>query len=229
MTFTTEQFNQILGIDDSYKAPDALMKVMLDKEKREQLFREFLKLERDTSYDWFQSYYEAEQAQRKDKKQDFTPMSVATLLSKLTGEDEPHIFTDTTAGNGGVLIKAWRHNADPFSNPSEYWFVAQELSDRSIPFLIFNFAIRGWNGLIYHGDSLEGKYKNIYFIQNTENNWLGFSDVNVVLRNNFDNDDKEWLGINEFYGEQAIEHIESKFPDWIPLIEEKKGQMSLFE
>lgn len=51
MTFTTEQFNQILGIDDSYKAPDALMKVMLDKEKREQLFNEFLKLETDMSYE----------------------------------------------------------------------------------------------------------------------------------------------------------------------------------
>ncbi|KSU29441.1 hypothetical protein ML8_0998 [Lactococcus lactis subsp. lactis] len=38
----------------------------------------------------------------------------------------------------------------------------------------------------------------------------------------------EFLGIHE-WTEQAIEHIESKFPDWIPLTEEKKEQMSLFD
>ena len=37
-------------------------------------------------------------------------------------------------------------------------------------------------------------------------------------------DAMEFLGINE-WTEQAIEHIESKFPDWIPLIEESKGQI----
>ena len=37
-------------------------------------------------------------------------------------------------------------------------------------------------------------------------------------------DAMEFLGINE-WTEQAIEHIESKFPDWIPLTEESKGQI----
>lgn len=225
MTFTTEQFNQIVGIDDSYKAPDALMKVMLDKEKREQMFRDFLELEKDMSYEWFQSYYESEQAQRKDKKQDFTPMAVAQLVSKLTNKDNPRTFTDTTAGNGGMLIKSWINNTNPFSNPSQYWFVAQELSDRSIPFLIFNFAIRGWNGLIYHGDSLEGKYKNIFFIQNPNDDWLGFSEVSVVSRNLLD-EDKEWLGIKEYYGEE-INYSEIQVE--IIWDKEKKGQMSLFD
>lgn len=225
MTFTTEQFNQILGIDDSYKAPDALMKVMLDKEKREQMFRDFLELEKDMSYEWFQSYYESEQAQRKDKKQDFTPMAVAQLVSKLTNEDNPETFVDTTAGNGGMLIKSWINNTNPFSNPSQYWFVAQELSDRSIPFLIFNFAIRGWNGLIYHGDSLEGKYKNIFFIQNPNDDWLGFSEISVVSRN-ISAEDKEWLGIKEYYGEE-INYSEIQVE--IIWDKEKKGQMSLFD
>ena len=41
-------------------------------------------------------------------------------------------------------------------------------------------------------------------------------------------DAMEFLGIQK-WTEQAIEHIESKFPDWIPLVEEKKEQVSLFE
>ena len=227
MTFTTEQFNQILGIDDSYKAPDALMKVMLDKDKREQLFNEFLKLETDMSYEWFQSYYESEQAERKEKKQDFTPMSVADIVSRLVSQGNPRSFTDTTAGNGGMLIKSWINNASPFKSPSQYWFVAHELSDRSIPFLIFNFAIRGWNGLIYHGDSLERKYKNIYFIQNKNDDWFQFSEVNVVPRS-ISESDRNWLGISEFYGDE-IKHIESQAEIIWDKDNEKKGQMSLFE
>lgn len=210
MTFTTKQFNQILGIDDSYKAPDALMKVMLDKNKREKMFREFLAIETDMGYEWFQTYYEQEQAQRKEKKQDFTPMSIADIVSRLVNQAEPRSFLDTTAGNGGMLIKAWHNNVNPTTTtPSEFWFVAHELSDRSIPFLIFNYAIRGCNGLIYHGDSLERKYKNIYFIQNSSDNWFQFSDVNVVPRKNMSESDRNWLGISEFYGDE-VEHIESK-------------------
>lgn len=210
MTFTTEQFNKIVGIDDSYKAPDAMMKIVLNKEKREKIFREFLDIEKDLSYDWFQEYYEQEQAQRKDKKQDFTPMSIASLLSELVSEDNPHTFTDTTAGNGGMLVKSWRANTNVFStNPSDYWFVAHELSDRSIPFLIFNFAIRGLNGLIYHGDSLEQMYKNVFFIQNQDDNWLGFSDVNVLPRKNIDEDVMKELGISGFY-DKEIELVESE-------------------
>lgn len=227
LMISVETVNEILKIDDSYKAPDKLMQAMLNKESREAMFRKFLEIERDLSYDWFQSYYEQEHAERKGKKQDFTPMAVSDLLSKLVQDSDPHTFTDDTAGNGGMLIKAWRNNANPITtNPSEYWFVAKDLSDRSIPFLIFNFAIRGWNGLVYHGDILEQKYKNIYFIQNPDDNWVGFSEVNSVPRNNFDDEDKRWLGISEFYGDE-VSHIESE--NSVVWDNQKKGQVSLFE
>ncbi|HHH4995166.1 TPA: hypothetical protein ACP0QF_001109 [Streptococcus pyogenes] len=80
---TTNQIHKLLGVEEVYKAPDTLMKIILDKEKREDLFRQFLKYETDVSYDWFMQYFEEEQADRKNKKQDFTPKSVSTLLSKI--------------------------------------------------------------------------------------------------------------------------------------------------
>ena len=117
-------------------------------------------------------------------------------------------------------------NADFFNYlPSNYWYQALELSDEAISFLIHAFAIRGMNGVIIHGDALEMAVKQVYFIQNSANNPIGFSEINVIPHSK---DAMEFLGIHE-WTEQAIEHIESKFPDWIPLIEEKKGQMSLFD
>ena len=74
--------------------------------------------------------------------------------------------------------------------------------------MIFNFAIRGWNGLIYHGDTLERKFKNVFFIQNSNDDWFKHSEVNVVPRT-ISVQDKEWLEIDCFYGEE-IKHIESK-------------------
>ena len=109
--------------------------------------------------------------------------------------------------------------------PSNYWYQALELSDEAISFLIHAFAIRGMNGVIIHGDALEMAVKQVYFIQNSANNPIGFSEINVIPHSK---DAMEFLGIHE-WTEQAIEHIESKFPDWIPLTEEKKEQMSLFD
>ena len=72
----------------------------------------------------------------------------------------------------------------------------------------------------------EQKYKNIYFIQNPDDNWAGFSEVNSVPRNNFDDEDKRWLGISEFYGDE-VSHIESE--NSVVWDNQKKGQVSLFE
>ncbi len=51
------------------------------------------------------------------------------------------------------------------------------MSDRAIPFLIFNMAIRGMNGVVTQCDSLERKAKEVYFIRNDSDNFLGFSEV----------------------------------------------------
>ena len=72
------------GIDEAYKAPTILMDILFDKEKREQLFKDMMKAhDYDMSYDWFFEYFQDEHADRKKKKQDFTPRSVSDLMSKL--------------------------------------------------------------------------------------------------------------------------------------------------
>ena len=43
--FDVKTVNDLLGIDDAFKAPGRLMELLLKKEKREELFRKFLKIE----------------------------------------------------------------------------------------------------------------------------------------------------------------------------------------
>ena len=81
-----EQINEILEIKDSYQAPEALLNILYSgKEKREDVFMKFLQLwGNDVSGDRFHEYFEQEHADRKVKKQDYTPTSIAKLLSNRT-------------------------------------------------------------------------------------------------------------------------------------------------
>ena len=56
----------------------------------------------------------------------------------------------------------------------------KEKSDRAIPFLIFNMAIRGMNGVAIQCDSLSRKAKQAYFIKNDSANFLAFSKISKI-------------------------------------------------
>lgn len=182
---TSEQINGILGVDDTYKQPAKLLSLMLDEKKRVETFLKFLELETDLSYEWFQEAFENEHADRKNKKQDFTPPSLSELMARLVSDNRN--YYEIAAGNGGIMIQAWhehRLNCENFwmYNPRNYWYQVEELSDRSLPFLIFNMAIRGMNGAILHGDSLTREFKNVYFIRSVSNQYEGFSEVHVMQK-----------------------------------------------
>jgi len=208
-----KSINELLEINDSYQAPQRLMEILFNQERREKLFREMLSQNHDVSFDWFHEYFEAEHADRKEKKQDFTPNSIATLISKLVGTGEGSNL-DVAAGTGGITITKWqedRMKESPFTyKPSEHYYQCEELSDRAIPFLLFNLLIRGMNATVLHGDSLTRKFKGVFFIQNEKDDHMLFSSLNVVpdsasLR--------EFLMINNYENDYP-KHIESKeFPE----------------
>lgn len=219
--FTQEVVNNILGIDDSYKAPEKLMSILFDKEAREKAFKQFLEIEYDVSYDWFHDYFQEEHAQRKTHKQDFTPNSIGTLLSALMADNERNGMTlDIAAGSGGLTIKKWhedRMTMSPFTyKPSMFFYQCEELSDRAIPFLLFNLMLRGMNATVVHGDTLTREVKDVYFIQNTHDDHLCFSDLNVMPRNKIvthDFDVRKWID------EPVKEHIENKeIPDFLKVV-----------
>ena len=184
-------YNEIFGVDDSYKAPDKIIKILYDKEKREKLFMKLLEVNNyDVGFDWFHTYFEDEHADRKKKKQDFTPKCVADLLSKLAMTENKFDggnYYEVAAGTGGIMIKHWDNFRRKFSpleyEPKYHFATVEELSDRTIPFLILNMMIRGMNGIVIHGDSLTRECKNAYFIRNTNNDHLQFSELIDIPHN----------------------------------------------
>lgn len=204
MKFDVKTVNKILEIDDAFKAPTKMMNLMLDPKKRKETFEKFLEIETDMSYEWFQEYFGDEQAERKSKKQDFTPSSISNLVAQLVGKGKSTYY-EPAAGTGSMLIAKW-HN-DRLKNPlykcpdidnpliklltspiftydpRAYWYQAEELSDRALPFLIFNMAIRGMNGSITQCDSLSRKATRAFFIRNDTDNYLGFSEVIELPKN----------------------------------------------
>lgn len=197
--FDVKTVNNLLGIDDAFKAPGRLMEILLKKEEREELFGNFLKIDTNLDYDWFHEYFETEQAERKSKKQDFTPNSVARLANAITSEPRQTDYYEMAAGTGGMMITRWAYNVkeDPaftgkikspmaddiltssiFTySPRTYWYHLEELSDRAIPFLLFNAAIRGINAEIIQCDSLSRKAKRAFYVKNDSNDFLAFSDI----------------------------------------------------
>ena len=199
MKFDVKTVNNLLGIDDAFKAPGRLMEILLKKEEREEMFRNFLKIDTNLEYDWFHEYFETEQAERKSKKQDFTPNSVARLANAITSEPRQTDYYEMAAGTGGMMIARWVYNIkeDPafalkrketvvndvltssiFTySPRAYWYHLEELSDRAIPFLLFNASIRGMNAEIIQCDSLSRKAKRAFYVKNDSNDFLAFSDI----------------------------------------------------
>lgn len=176
---TNDTINQLLDISESYQAPQKMLDLMLDDQKRPKLFDAFLEHETKMDYEWFQGYFESEHSDRKIKKQDFTPNAVSQLLAKLSGNG--NVYQESTAGTGGIMIQHWQEQRETISpllyDPRSYWYQVEELSDRSIPFLIFNMSIRGINGVVLHGDSLERKFKDVYFIRNDSADYMAYSEV----------------------------------------------------
>ena len=181
------EINKLIGVKESYQAPDALMTILYDKERREALARSLLPLfNYDVSKDWFHTYFQDEHADRKKKKQDFTPGEVADLTARLTGVGFSRC--DIAAGTGGLTIKTWHNDRlkhTPFDyRPSYYLYHCEELSDRALPFLLFNLAIRGMNATVLHGDTLSRRgVKGVFFIQNDYDETNRFSSINLMPYN----------------------------------------------
>ena len=162
---TTEQINRILNVNDSYKQPAKLLDLMLDDKKRVETFLQFLEIETNMSYEWFQEAYELEHADRKGGKQDFTPHALGKLLSRLVIDASPIHYFEAACGNGGIMINHWNEQRLAIGianyNPTFFWYM----------------AIRGINGVILHGDSIAREFKDVYFIRNMREQYGAFSEV----------------------------------------------------
>lgn len=213
MTFTVETVNKLLGVEDSSEAPQQLWKIIFNREKREKLFRDFLNIKTDLSFDWFQEYFEEAQADRKRDKQDFTPNSISDIIVGIQGENKDGQYFEPTVGTGGMMIRRWNKDRmdTGFFNykPSMFLYHVEDRSNTAMPFLVFNCLIRGMNITIFWGDSLERTCKDVFFIQNDDDNSMGFSSFNIMPRSD---EVKQHFNVKEWIGVKT-QHIESELKE----------------
>ena len=102
----------------------------------------------DLTQDWMQKIYQYYLADRKEKKQDYTPKSVAQLMGALIGDADKVV--DMCAGSGALIIQKWTQNPN-------LEVTALEIDENVIPFLLFNMALRNINCKVIQGDALTGE------------------------------------------------------------------------
>lgn len=219
---------KLLHGDDLASTSEYLMSILFDKDKREHLFRQFLEYETNVDYDWFNLYYSQEMTRVSKKTKSFySPPALGKLAKQLVDVARTDGDTEATkrnlgatnydiaAGSGQLTVTAWdanRRKHNPFDyKPSMYFYVAEELKQegkpsRSLPFLLFNYLIRGMDGVVIAGDSLTRSISQVYFIQQPEDNHLGFSSLNVMPRTA---DTMEAFDVRTWI-DKPIEHIEDK-------------------
>lgn len=228
MPVSREQFYKIANVKQHTEFEKYLSEIVFDRDKREEFYHKLLDIDNNLYYDTFKRYFEEYSAERKSNQQDYTPDSVSELLSMLTRSDPAKTdgwsAIDPTAGTGSLLIQKWKDDQlaeSPWTYaPHNYFYLAQEFADNVIPYLLHNLAIRGMNCIVIHGDTLEKTAKQIYFVQNTDDDFLHFSSINVLPHNEMITKEfhiSTWL-------EEPINHIEDQLDDvkYIPAFPMKR-------
>lgn len=98
------------------------------------------------SEDFMQKIFQYYLADRKEKMQDYTPLSLARFVGMLAGQEKNVI--DMCAGSGALTIQKWNLDHDKK-------FLLYEFDENVIPILLFNMAIRNIECIVCHADVLQ--------------------------------------------------------------------------
>jgi type I restriction enzyme M protein len=152
----TEKTLEIFDCQSVEDLSTALMESLEDENKL-QAFSEMVG--NDLTKDWLQMIFQYYQADRKEKKQDYTPKCLAQFLSRLIGESAESI--DMCAGSGALTIQRWIENPDTV-------FYCYEIDKKVIPYLLFNLIIRNISATVNQCDILQDEIYNVWKITKGE-------------------------------------------------------------
>ncbi|HFI0332278.1 TPA: N-6 DNA methylase [Streptococcus suis] len=155
----TEKTLEIFGAESTDELVSNIIKTVETNDFN--VYQKFEEMVKDLSVDWLQKVYQYYLADRKEKKQDYTPKSLAKLMAKLALKNNDGLIVDMCAGSGALTIQAWNLNKD-------LEFECLEYDEKVLPILIFNMAIRNIRSTVKHIDVLQDEILNIYTIEPTE-------------------------------------------------------------
>lgn len=148
----------LFGIENVSKLGEKLLETVLSNDREK--FRQFSDMVDDLTVDWLQKIFQYYEADRKELKQDYTPLSLCKLLSELT-ETGGNVVYDICAGSGALTIQKWVRNPDKI-------FICEELDTNVIPYLLFNMALRNMNGYVINRNVLTLELYKCYKLSSGE-------------------------------------------------------------
>ena len=152
-----EKVKELFRFDDFADFGARLKTCVLDGD--EATMDQFVELVGDLTVDWLQKIYQYYLADRKEKKQDFTPRCFSEFLSLLIGDAD--VVIDLCAGTGALTIQRW-------ASKPEQTFVLFEIDDSVVPYLLFNLAVRNIAAEVRVGDALTEEYREEYRVARGE-------------------------------------------------------------
>lgn len=154
----TEKMRTAFEITDLEKLSETLLEIVLtDNTPKYELFENLVET---LDVDWLQMIYQYWLADRKGKKQDYTPKGLALFLAKMM-IPECGTVLDMCAGSGALTIQAWTENPD-------LEFECIEFDENVIPLLLFNLAVRNIKAIVKHQDVLSEDLFAVYIVEPRE-------------------------------------------------------------
>lgn len=151
-----EKTKEIFEITDISELPDKLFRVCMGNSNG--YMERFCEAVEDLSVDWLQKIFQYYEADRKTKKQDCTPRTLARFLGRLTETENEKAVYDLCAGSGALTIQKWNLNHD-------LTFLCCEYDKKVIPLLLFNLAVRNISALVVNGDALQDEVFAVYEVR----------------------------------------------------------------
>lgn len=145
---------EMFGARDTQELRDKLFETC--KSNDELMLANFKELVGDLNIDWLQKIFQYYEADRKEKKQDYTPKYLADFCGRLAGDAD--CIVDMCAGSGSLTIQKWARNNDQK-------FELYEFDENVIPYLLFNMMLRNINCYVYHSDVLQDEIFHEYRIK----------------------------------------------------------------
>lgn len=124
----------------------------------------------DLSVDHLQRIYQFYNADRAEKKQDYTPLSLAKLVAYLSYSVDQKVIYDCCAGSGALTIQKWATN-------NNLTFVCEELDEQVIPILLFNLSVRNIEAIVLRKNILSQEVYEVYELHKGER----YSKIQQVL------------------------------------------------
>ncbi len=140
----TRAFQKLISADNDFS--NAVFMALMSPAKNTVL-ADYVKLvDGDLQTDELQKIFQYYHADRKEKKQDYTPKSIARLCAVAT-EKAGDVVYDLCAGSSALTIQKWTQNPEKI-------FICEELDGQVIPLLLFNMAARNMSGYVINRNAL---------------------------------------------------------------------------